>query len=71
MKKILTLAFAAFFMLAACSESKTSTKEKEEIEAMDSTEKKVKDAAKELEDQTEKVEKSLEKLDDEFKDTTN
>jgi hypothetical protein len=69
MKRIFAL--AAFFMLAACSNSKTDTREKEEIQVMDSTEKKVKDAAKDLEDQTEKVEKSLENLDKEFKDTTN
>jgi hypothetical protein len=71
MKKILPLAFATLFLVTGCSDSKTSTKEKEEIEVMDSTEKQVKEAAKDLEDQTEKVEKSLEKLDKEFKDTTN
>ena len=70
MKKVFPLILAVF-LVPACSDSKTSTKEKEEIEVMDSTEKKVKDAAKDLEDQTEKVEKSLENLDKEFKDTTN
>lgn len=70
MKKILPLVIAIFFLAASCGE-KTSTQEKQEIEVMDSTEKKIKDAAKDLEDQTDKVEKSLEKLDKEFKDTTN
>jgi hypothetical protein len=70
MKKFITLAIAALFMFASCTESKTSTKEKEEMEVMDSTSKKVEDATEKLEEQTEKVEKSLEKLDKEFSDTT-
>ena len=65
--KILTpLTFAAAVLFTSCSDSKTSSKETQEISTMDSTEKVVKENIDKLEEQTKKVENSLEKLDKEF-----
>ena len=65
MKKLIPLALAAFIVLS-CSDSKTTTEEKTEINTLDSTSKVVEDNTKKLEDQTKKVEDALEKLDKEF-----
>ena len=68
-KKMAPLAFAAVVICSSCSESKTSTQEKNEISTMDSTSKAVKETTEKLEDQTKKVEAALEKLDKEFEPT--
>ncbi len=70
MKMLFALVFSLTTLLISCSDNKTTTQEKTEIETMDSTSKVVKENIDKLEDQTKKVEESLEKLDKEF-DTTN
>ncbi len=67
-KKIVPFALFAIVIISSCSDSKTSTTEKNEITRMDSTSKAVKISADKLEEQTKKVEESLEKLDKEFED---
>lgn len=69
-KRMIPLVFATVILASSCSDSKTSTSEKTEINTMDSTSKAVKESREKLEEQTKKVEESLEKLDKEF-DTTN
>lgn len=66
MKTIIPLVFALAMLGTSCTESKTNTEEKKEINVMDSTEKVVKEKVEKLEDQTKKVEESLDKLDKEF-----
>jgi len=66
MKTIIPVVFALSMLVASCTESKTNTEEKKEINVMDSTEKVVKEKVEKLEDQTKKVEESLDKLDKEF-----
>ena len=56
----------AVILASSCTESKTNTEEKTEINKMDSTAKTVKETTEKLEDQTKKVEESLEKIDEEF-----
>lgn len=68
LKMMTPLAFA-LAILASCADSTGDSKEKSEINQMDSTSKAVKDTTEKLEDQTKKVEASLEKLEKEF-DTT-
>jgi hypothetical protein len=65
-KRVLPLALAAILFASSCSESKTNTEEKTEINSMDSISKEVKLSTDKLEEQTKKVEESLEKLDKEF-----
>lgn len=65
---IASLALAVVIMSSSCTESKTSTEEKQEISSMDSTKKVINENIDKLEDQTKKVEESLEKLDKEFEE---
>jgi septal ring factor EnvC (AmiA/AmiB activator) len=65
-KRVTCLAFTAAILASSCTESKTNTEEKIEINKMDSTSKTVKETTDKLEDQTKKVEESLEKIDKEF-----
>ena len=65
-KGIAALAFAISILVSSCTESKTNTEEKTEINSMDSISKEVKQSTDKLKEQTKKVEESLEKLDKEF-----
>ena len=65
---IFSLGLAVVMITSSCTESKTSTEEKKEINSMDSTKKVINENIDKLEDQTKKVEESLEKLDKEFEE---
>lgn len=67
-RKLAPLAFAATLLVSSCTETKTSTEEKKEIDVMDSTAKKVDETVGQLEDQTKKVEEAIDKLDKEFEE---
>jgi predicted solute-binding protein len=66
MKRMAAFVFAVCMMASSCSETKTNTQEKTEINKMDSTSKVLKENKEKLDEQTKKVEESLEKLDKEF-----
>lgn len=70
MKKIkyfITLSAIVFTLsITACSNQQTTTEEKVQIDTMDSTVTKAKDASDKLEAQTKEVEASIEKMDKDF-----
>lgn len=67
-QRIVVFLGVVVLLAPSCTESKTTTEEKKEINVMDSTKKEVKEKVEKLEDQTKKVEESLEKLDKEFEE---
>lgn len=66
MKRMAAIIVAVFLIASSCTEAKTNTEEKTEINKMDSTSKVIKENKEKLEEQTKKVEESLEKIDKEF-----